>query len=119
MASKRMLTGLAAACALHLGLVAGAAALSLSEFDRLVDYQQENFISTVLHFEYYRYRNDPETAHKADCMVELDQSTSGEGDAYLLSLIMQSLDEARINGARGSSVEGVIRTVIDRECRAP
>ena len=119
MTSLRLLAGSAASCALYFGVVAGADALSLNDFDNLVDYQQENFISTVLHYEYYRYKNDPQSAHKAECMVELDRAASDGDGPRLLSLIMRSLDQARINGARDPTVEGLIRDVIERECKAP
>lgn len=116
MRMKDWLAGAATACFLCLVAVPAARALSLDEFDRLVDYQQENFISTVLHFEYYRFNNDPELAHKAECMVELDRSSSDDGNAYLLTLILRDLNDARVRDSEHDTVEGVIRAVIAREC---
>ncbi len=115
---RRLLAGLATLSFVSLGIVSGAASLTLAEFDRLVAYKKENFISTVLHFQYYRYNNNPETAYKAECMVDLDQSTGENDDPYLLSLIMEDLDSARA-GSRHDTVEGVIKAVIDRECKSP
>ena len=118
MSVSKLLAGVATVCCVFFGTASTAASLTLAEFDRLVGYQKENFISTVLHFEYYRYNNNPDMAYKADCMVELDRSTGGNDDPYLLSLIMDDLDSARA-GRRHDTVEGLIKAVIDRECKAP
>ena len=116
MSVKRWLAGAVASCCLSLAAVSGARALGLDEFDGLVDYQKENFISTVLHFEYYRYRSDPEAAHKAECMVRLDRATADDGNTRLLSLILRDLNGARARNSGADTVEGVIRAVIAREC---
>ncbi len=119
MVVKRWLAGAMTSCCLFVATVSTASALSLDEFDRLVDYQKENFISTVLHYEYYRYRSDPQSAHKADCMVRLDRSTAGDADTRLLSLILRDLNGARARNSGADTVEGVIRAVIARECDEP
>lgn len=117
MSMKRLLAGLATACCMTFGVVPGAASLPLDEFDRLVHHQQENFLSTVLHFYYYNYKIDPSTVGKAKCMSDLDKRTADDGDPYLLALIMRELDAARAKTANSNSVEGVVKNVIDRECR--
>lgn len=118
MGVKRLFAGAAALCVVSFGPVSGAEGLSLKEFDDLVHRQQENFISTVLHFYYYNYARDPETKAKANCMVRLDRSSGGDGDTYLQSKIMQDLESARARSAGGQSVESVIKATIERECRS-
>ncbi len=118
MSVKRWLAGVAALFCLSFGPAWGAGGLSLEEYDRLARSQKENFISTVLHFYYYNYAGSPETKGQADCMVELDNTTVGDGEPYLLSQIMRDLETARARNAGGRSVESVIRSVIERECRA-
>ena len=113
----RRLAGLAVLCGLSFGAASGAAALSLNEFDRLSAHQKENFISTVLHFQHYRYAASPATAQKARCMVALDRAEAENGDPYLFSLIMRDLDVVRTSTAGGRTVETVIGKVIDRECK--
>lgn len=113
---RRRLTGAAALICLSFGTVSGAAALTLAEFDRLPAHQKENFISTVLHFQHYRYSNSPDMAGKARCMVELDRVEAQGGDPYLFALIMRDLDIVRTN-TKSRTVERVIREVIDRECK--
>lgn len=113
----RRLVGLAAFGCLSLGAASGAAALSLDEFYRLSAHQKENFISTVLHFQHYRYGASPATAQKARCMVELDRAEAESGEPYLYSQIMRDLDVVRTSTAGGRTVEKVIGSVIDRECK--
>lgn len=116
MSVKRLLAGVAVLCLVSFGPVSGAGGLSLDEYDRLAESQQENFISTVLHFYYYNYVKSPDTKGTADCMVSLDRSTAADGETYLLSRIMRDLDSARARSSGGRSVESVIKSVIEREC---
>ena len=116
-AGAKRLAGLAAAFCIAFGAASGAAALTLDEFDRLPAYKQENFVSTVLHFQHYRYAGSAETARKARCMFELDRVEAENGDPYLFSLIMRDLDIVRANTAGHRTVERLIRRVIERECK--
>lgn len=116
MSVKRLLAGSAMVFSLWVGGVSGASSESLDKFDRLVSHQKENFISTVLHHYYYSYTSNPATAHKANCMVELDQRVVEGGDPYLLTLIKRDLATARADNSGNHTVEGIIRAVIDREC---
>ena len=98
------------------GLVSSAHALTFDEFDRLPNHRQENFIFTVLNFYHYQFSQNGQTAGLANCMVELDQRTDADGTPHLYSAVVRSLDVARLAAGNSSTVEGVIRDVVDREC---
>lgn len=109
--------GALAVSAASLGVGSDAFGLSFAEFDRLRDYQQENFIQTALHFYYYGYKNDPVTAYKASCMTGLNDKTVEGGKSYLWLLIADDLNTARVSAGKRESVEGVIKAIIERECK--
>lgn len=113
-----LVAALAASCVVYFGAMAGAKALTINEYDHLVIDQKENFVSTVLHFYYYNYKNNPDTTYEAKCMVRLDKASTSTGKPYLMSLITQHLNSARADpGKNKQSVEGIIKQVIEQECR--
>ena len=113
---KRSFAGLAVMFSTVFVAAPGAMSLTFDEFDRLKSHQQESFIETALHYYYYGYTNNSETTHKAACMVSLENQKTQGGGSYLLSLIMRDLDFVRNNTRNDHSVEGVIKSVIEREC---
>ena len=112
----RFLVAMTVFSLLLLGVVSEATSLSLKEFDRLSGIEKENFITTVLHFNYYTYKNNPETASKARCMEELGRRELRSGEPYLSALVTQRIDTGRSNAARSPAVEKIIKELIDREC---
>lgn len=116
MRAELWLAGWAMACAAVLGSTSGARSLTLDEFDRLQDHQQEIFISTVLHHFYYQYQTASVASVEADCMTRLDQANSADGSAYLYARIIEDVNLARTAPTNPPTVEGVIRALIDREC---
>jgi hypothetical protein len=115
----RVLRLLAAAVVLFtasLGAGSQAVGLGFKEFDRLKDFQQENFILTALHFYYYGYKNNPNTIYKANCMLGLNDRVVEGADSYLLFLINKDIDSARAIAEKPKSLEDVIKAIIDREC---
>jgi len=111
-----MISGLAAMCLSTFVCTHNAAALTFIEFDRLRAHQKESFIETALHYYYFGYQNNSETAYKATCMVSLEKRKMQDGDSYLLSLILRDFAFIRANTPDLYTVEGVIEAVIDREC---
>ncbi|MBK0399737.1 hypothetical protein H0I76_11095 [Limibaculum sp. M0105] len=115
---RRKFVLVVAFCSGFLGTAEDAASLSFEEFDGLPNWQRENFISTVLHYYYYNYLEDPAMAPTADCMTDLDRETAADGDPYLLSVILRDLGSSAFDGSADNSVEGVIKDIIDRECES-
>lgn len=113
--TRRLLVALVTTCAVAFGIVSEAASLTFEEYGRLSQNQKENFVATALHFYYYTYKSNPDTASKAVCMVKLENNTTNRGHQYMFSLIMHTLDN---HGGAGKNrpVEGFIQEVIDREC---
>jgi hypothetical protein len=115
----RVLRLLAAAVVLFtasLGAGSQAVGLGFKDFDRLKDFQQENFILTALHFYYYGYKTNPATIYKANCMLGLNDRVVEGADSYLIFLINKDIDSARTNAEKPKSLEDVIKAIIDREC---
>ena len=113
----RVLTGLATFSLLLLGTVSDASSLTLKEFDRLNGIEKENFITTVLHFNYYNYRNNPATSDKARCMVELGRRELSNGEPYLSALVTQRIAMRRAEARHGRTVEQIIKELVDQECQ--
>lgn len=119
MGMGRVLAGAAVFCALSSGMVSGAASMSLEEFYRLDRLEKENFMTTVLHFFHNRYTQDPATSYKARCMVDLYNPSAAAGEPKLVSLILNDIAAARADSGRDPTVEKVVETVVERECRSP
>ena len=115
----RWLAAAAVAGVTSLGAASDARSMSLEEFDRLGNLQQENFMTTVLHFYHHRYKQNPETAYKASCMVELYSPGAEGAEPALLSMIFRDMALARTDGTQNPTVEAVVERVVERECRAP
>ena len=116
---SRSLAALAVAVAMSLGAVSDARSMSLEEFDRLDGLEKENFMTTVLHFYHHRYKQNPETAHKARCMVDLYNPKVEGAEPVLMSMIMRDMALARTDGSPKATVEKVVERVVERECKAP
>lgn len=115
---RSSLAAVAVVCSVYFGAVPGAAGVSLSEYDRMTDVEQDRLMFTLLHFYYYRFADNPETAGKATCMRDMNERTGEGGQPYLASQISRELDSARGSSGTASTVEGVVKDVIDRECEA-
>ena len=115
--ATRALAGLAAFALLSLGAVSDASSLTLREFDRLTAIEKENFITTVLHFSYYTYQNNPATASKARCMADLGRRELSNGEPYLSALVTQRIDMRRAEAAHGRTVEQIVKELVDQECQ--
>ena len=115
--AARVLAGLAAFALLSLAAAPEASSLTLKEFDRLSGIEKENFITTVLHFNYYTYRNNPETADKARCMVDLGRRELSNGEPYLSALVTRRIDMRRAEAAHGRTVEQIIKELVEQECQ--
>lgn len=117
MKTGRWRTAFGVCCAVAFGAVSDARSMSIEEFDRLDELQQENFMTTVLHFYHHRYKQNPETAHKARCMVDLYNPGAQGAEPVLISMIMRDMAVARTNGSSNPTVEKVVERVVERECR--
>lgn len=113
---RRRLVLVVGLCSGILGTAEEAASLSFAEFDGIPDWRRESFISTVLHYYYYNYLQDPAMVATANCMTDLDREVAADGNPYLLSVILRDLRSPAFDGAANNSVEGVIKAIIDREC---
>ena len=93
-----------------------AHSLSFDEFEKLTFNQKANFVSTVLHHFYYKYRSDPILAFKAECMMDIDGDRVRDADDRLYTFVMEDLRNAPTAVGTNASVESVIRSLIDRTC---
>jgi hypothetical protein len=100
----------------YFGYTSSANSLSFEEFEKLTFNQKANFVSTALHHFYYNYRSDPNLAHKAECMMDIDGDNVRDADDRLYTFVMHDLHSAQPTGGQATSVEGVIRSIIDRTC---
>ena len=116
---SRLLAAVAVAGVMSLGAASDVRSMSLEEFDRLGNLEQENFMTTVLHFYHHRYKQDPDTAYKARCMVDLYNPKVEGAEPILMTMIMRDMALARTNGSRNPTVEKLVERVVDRECRTP
>ena len=112
----KIIAGVFALCVSISGAPPSASALTFDEFDRLRSDQQENFIQTALHFYFFGFKNNPSMAPKATCMSRLNDVIVENGKSQLWVMVIQDIQSARNGAGRKSSVEGRIRSVIDREC---
>lgn len=119
MCMKRLLTGLAVLCSLTFTAVPDAAGVTLDEFERMNSVEKDRLMFTVLNFYHYQFTRDPATAHKANCMIDLNKPRGESEDPYLMTRIMLGLDRARAERGNNPTVEGVVKRVIERECAAP
>jgi hypothetical protein len=103
----RLLAAAVVLCTASLGAGSQAVGLGFKDFDRLKDYQQENFILTALHFYYYGYKNNPNTIYKANCMLGLNDNVVEGGDSYLLLLINKDINSARVIAEKPKSRSGL------------
>lgn len=103
--------------AVTFGSASGAAGMSLDEFFGLNTLEKENFMTTVLHYFHNRYSQDPATTHKAECMVDLYNPAVAGAEPRLLVLIEQDMHRARAEPAKKATVERIVQTVVERECR--
>jgi len=93
-----------------------AHSLGFDEFENLTFNQKANFVSTVLHHFYYKYRSDPNLAFKAECMMDIDGDRVRDADDRLYTFVMDDLHSAPTASSANASVESVIRSLIDRTC---
>ena len=117
MALKKAVVGVAAFGAAIFGLTSGAAGLSFERFERVENSRKESFISTILHYYYFNFSRDPAQAYKAECMVDFNNDETPDERQYLYSYVVNDLNNARLFTTHNGTVEGVVKAIIERECR--
>ena len=104
---------------IQFGVVSPAMAVTLVEYNGLNPQQRADLVAVVLNAYYNRYNGNPDTAFKANCMVELYKPVVESEGSHLINLIFSQLEIALNNSDLGGTVEGVAELVINRECKAP
>lgn len=114
--SLRFVAAIAAPSLAYFLCTSSAKSLTFDEFDNLTFNQKANFVSTVLHHFYYNYRSDPNLAYKAECMMDIDGDNVRDEDDRLYTFVMRDLQNSQTSGNSTASVEGVIKSIVDRTC---
>jgi len=114
---KKGIVGVAAFGAVIFGLTSGAAGLSFERFEAVENSRKESFISTILHYYYFNFSRDPAQAYKAECMVDFNNDETPDERQYLYSYVVNDLGNARHTTNHNGTVEGVVKAIIERECR--
>lgn len=94
-----------------------ARSLTLDEFDRLSAQSQEDSILTILEYYYESALKMKDRSISLKCITERNRLTAENGRPYFTNLVFLEIDSARNDRARPQTIEEIVATVVDRECR--